>query len=94
MMDEYPDRYRIVIDIIRGTSAAKALKLMSSGLQCAAPTQERAGEIMDQYLDAAEHVLEGVDKDVCMGIIVIVDTVDMTANRIKVLSGQHVRKDK
>jgi hypothetical protein len=66
--------YRIIVSIIRGTNAGRALELMRSGMQCASETYEGALKILDDYYDAACAVLDSVSEGICFGMTAILDT--------------------
>lgn len=73
MFDDKP--FRIVVSVIRGTNAGRALGLMASGMQCAGGTYEEALKHYEHYMDAAECILSAAN-NVCFGTILIVDTRD------------------
>lgn len=66
--------YRLVISVIRGTCAGRALSMMANGTQVSAETPEGAGKLYEEFIDAAHAVLEGVDHDSCMGMVSILNT--------------------
>lgn len=66
--------FRIVISIIRGTCAGRAMRLMASGLQCSAETIEKAREIYDEFLDCAYPLQCSADADTCFGMVSILNT--------------------
>lgn len=66
--------YRLVISVIRGTSAGRALSMMASGTQICADTPEGAGKLYEEFVDAAHAVLANVTPDICMGMVSILNT--------------------
>lgn len=67
------DNYRIVISIIRGTNAGRALGLMANGLTIVAETYSEANDLVDKYLDAAEPILATANAGTVFGVINILD---------------------
>lgn len=65
--------YRIVISIIRGTNAGRALSLMANGLVIANDLFDQAKTNYDHYLDCAECILASADKGTCFGTVTILD---------------------
>ncbi len=66
-------RYRLFINICRGTNAGEALKLMASGSQVGHDLEDEAVELYERYLYSASFVLNAVDKGL-FGMIALVDS--------------------
>lgn len=78
--------YRIVISVFRGTSAGRALSLMASGITCETEKLEKANEIVDDFLYAADAVLTGpLNSGIVLGIINVVDLAEGVITRTKLL---------
>lgn len=86
------DPFRLVVSIIRGTYAGRALQLMASGIRCVAETKEAGMKLYEEYVDAAETVLEGVDKGVCFGVVALIDTRTGEFVTASALMGKHERQ--
>lgn len=80
--------FRIVISIVRGTCAGRALSLMASGLQCSAETIEKAREHYDNYLDCAYPIQCSANTDTCFGMISILNTATGVIETSEVLMGK------
>lgn len=67
------NRYRLLVNICRGTTAGEALRLMASGSQCSAETEHDGVELYQRYMDSAQFVLNAVDSKVLFGMCSLVD---------------------
>ena len=78
--------FRVVVSIILGGAAGRALQLMASGMQCAAETRDGAVKLYDDYIDAASAVLSNrsIKKGTVFGIISIVnvDTAELSTSAL------------
>jgi hypothetical protein len=71
-MDDRP--FRLVVSVIRGTNAGRALQMMAGGIQCSAETEAAGRELFDRYLDAAAAVLGLVPVGICFGMVALLNT--------------------
>ena len=60
--------FRLVVSIIRGTNAGRALSMMANGSQCCAATYDGGLLLYKSYLDAAFAILENVAQGICFGV--------------------------
>jgi hypothetical protein len=88
-----PRPWRIVVCIIRRTTAGRALEAIAAGLVGSATSKEDGVSLLGQYLDISGAVLDNVDNH-CFGLVALLDVNTGEVARTVPLMGQRCKEVK
>lgn len=79
--------FRIILSMINGASAARAIKLMFNGLVVSHESCGAAKKALEEFMECADVVLNVVDRGFVLGVVVILNTSSAMVAHTEVLQG-------